>query len=148
LNTTKFNSWSIHYRWAFFLSLAGAIIAGLVIWFVFAFAQGRITEAVGWLFVMFPLMSVAIAFKWPVAGGILLILESLPLIGLVIMAIPAQIIIQSSFQTTGSTLWWMVLIPLVAGLCLLASGILYLSSYRRNGGRNIEGTDKERAKGE
>lgn len=119
------------YGWALILGLVGAVMTAVVLWFVFAFAQGRITEPIGWLFVIFPLCSVAIALKWPVAGGILLILESAPLIGLVIMAIPAQAIIKSTYPSPGSVSWWILLIPLVAGLFLLASGVLFIISWRR-----------------
>ncbi len=118
-------------RWALILGIIGAGTAAFVMWFIFAFAEGRITDPIAWLFVLFPLCSVAIAFKWPVVGGVLLILESSALIGLFIMGVLSLGVLSLAGTQSGSSFWWILLVPLVAGLLLLASGVLFLISRRQ-----------------
>ena len=94
-------------RWALILGLIGACTAAFVIWFIFAFAKGRITDPIGWLFVLFPLCSIAITLKWSVVGGVLHILESLVLTGLFSMAgIQVIGLLGSAGTQPGSTSWW------------------------------------------
>ncbi len=112
--------------WALIIGLVGAVLAGLVIWFVFALSEGRITNLTGWVFVLFPLCSVAIASKWPVVGGVLLIIEILALIS----QFSLSLIILASIQS-GSSFWWLLLIPLVTGFILLTPGLLFLISRRQ-----------------
>lgn len=125
ISTVKYHRRGYLWWSALISSLIGAGTAAFVMWFISAFAQGRITDPIGWLFVLFPLCSVAIALKWRLVGGVLLILESSALIGLFIMGVLSLVRTQS-----GSSFWWILLVPLVGGLQLLASGVLFLLSWR------------------
>ena len=125
VNMVRFHSRSVFYRWALISGLVGAGMAGLVLWFIFAFATGHITDPISWFFILFPLCTVGIAFRWSVAGGILLMLEGLALIGQFGLALTILASIKPD-----STSWWLLLVPLVTGLILLASGVLFLISWR------------------
>jgi hypothetical protein len=70
-----------HGLWAFIVGLIGACGAGLFIWFISTFATGRIGNPIGWLFVQLPVGSTAVAFRWQLIGGVLLVLEGLSLTG-------------------------------------------------------------------
>ena len=125
------------YRWALILGLVGAIIAGLVLWVVFAFAQGRMTEPIGWLFVIFPLCSVAVGLKWPLVSGVLLILQGFAFIGQLSLALSMALHMSKSGlfgslrSLSDAPFSWLLSIPLAAGLLLLASGVLFIISWRR-----------------
>jgi hypothetical protein len=123
---TIFNKLGALYWSALILGLIGASGAGLVVWFVSAFAAGYITDPISWLFVVLPLCSVVITFKWIVVGGVLLILESLALIYLGGLGAFVSARLQSDYSSE-----WILFIPLVAGLFLLLSGVLFLISRRQ-----------------
>ena len=129
VNMVRFHSRSVFYRWALISGLVGAGMAGFVLWFVFAFATGHITDPISWLFILFPLCTVGIAFRWPVAGGVLLTLEGLALTGLFILAFSLALPFLASIQSN-SPFQWLLLVPIFTGLILLASGILFLISRR------------------
>ncbi len=117
-----------------------ALITGLIgaggvafsMWFISIFAGGRITRPIDWLFVLgiglFVLGNVAVAGKWPLIGGVLLIVESLVPIGYFVWAnIPY-----------GFNPFWvffflilLVLPYLIPGLSLLASGVLFILIWRK-----------------
>jgi hypothetical protein len=102
--------------------------AGLVffMYLIFGFAHGRITDPTGWLFVigtgLFVLGTVAIAWKWPLIGGILLIVEGL---------VPMGLLVWSSIQTHSGFSFLMIFF-LIPGIPNLVSGILFLFLFREN----------------
>ena len=111
-------------RWsALITGLTGAGTVTFFVWFLGAFAQGRITRLIDWLFVLgtglFALGSMAIARKWPLIGGVLLIVEGLVPIGLFVWA---------GIQS-GHVLG-VLLFSLIPGLPLLTSGVLYILAWR------------------
>ena len=126
-------------RWsALITGLTGAGTVTFFVWFLGAFAQGRITRLIDWLFVLgtglFALGGVAIAGKWPLIAGVMLIVEGLVPLGLLVMGeivvwgIMGDIMgdIQYSFQFS-----WVLLLFLIPGLSLLASGVLFILIWRK-----------------
>lgn len=140
--------------------ICGLIGAGAVAffwWFVFAFAEGHITDPIGLLFMLgtglFVLGSVAIASKWPLIGGGLLIVEGLAPIGFFVWSC-----IEYGFNFLGGGItllnpgtgipgfegsiyalmmlvfWGGILLYLIPGLSLAASGVLFVL-WRRKGQR-------------
>jgi len=120
-------------RLSLILGIIGTVFTTLFVYFVFAFARGYITPPIGWLFVFLPLVCLVIAFKWTAIGGVLLILESLALIGVFISAILGMrsLASMSNIQVPASSIWRMLLVVLIFGLLLLASGILFIIFWRR-----------------
>mgnify|MGYP002396336041 CR=1 FL=1 len=107
--------------------ISGVIGAGALtffMWFIAAFASGRITRPIDWLFVigtgLFALGSIAVAWKWPLIGGILLILEGVG---------PMGLIVWSAIQTH-SVFSFFTLFFLIPGLPSLASGAIFLFLWR------------------
>ncbi len=107
--------------------VSGVIGVGALTFFmylIFAFPQGRITDPMGWLVVigtgLFTLGSIAIAWKWPLIGGILVIIEGL---------LPVALLVWSTIQAH-SVFSFLVIFFLIPGLPSLASGALFLFLFR------------------
>ncbi len=109
---------------AFISGLIGAVAMTFFMYFIFAFARGQITDSIGWVIVigagLFTLGSLAIGWKWPLIGGILLILEGL---------VPMGLVVWSSIQSH-SEFSFLAIFFLIPGLPSIASGAIFLFLFK------------------
>ena len=116
--------------WAIRSGFTGAVIGSVILWFVFAFATGKVGNPLAWLVILSPIGCAAAATRWPLGGSICLAAEGLAFSGMGIMAILVAIAVRSQ-QGPGSMPGWLVSLPLLAGLLQIFSGALFMLSRER-----------------
>jgi hypothetical protein len=117
-------------RWAIGSGFTGAVMGGVVLWFVLAFSTGSIDNPLGWLVVVAPFGCAAAAIRWPMGGGIGLTAAGLAFSGVGIIAVLVLIAVRPE-PGHGSLPIYLFFVPLLAGLLLMLSGILFITSRGR-----------------
>jgi hypothetical protein len=120
INIGKFHNWDSLEVIAIISGVVGTGALALFMWLILAFASGHITDPLGWLVIigtaLFTLGSVVFARKWPLIGGILIVIEAF---------VPMGFIVSSIFMTH-SVFNFMAIFFLLPGIPSLVSGIIFL----------------------
>jgi len=104
------------HRGELIIGLIGAsVVTFFGYWLTISFAAGRQADLVEWLLVaaidLFVFSSIGAAWKWPLAGGVMLTFEGLTLTGWFIQG----------------SIWGIFYVPL--GLLLLVSGVIHIQLH-------------------